>query len=274
MSRSFGLTARVRAMSLAAAVVALAGCSDSTTGPHTIPVKPVDVSALVTAASNTSFNSVARSLVLLPAVVASAINTSSCPYSSTVQQFVCAPVVRNGITYKTAFQLLDANNHPLSSPNAETLAAVRSITDIDGTTSIVSTTTGTVSTTTIHSHADNTLSGLLTTKHTLNGLTTERDTLSSVLSGLATKLSISATTTVANLDVPANASAFPASGTITSDASTSESLGGSTPFTSSTHAVITFDGTSVITIALGIGTTSQHCTLDLAHASSLSCTPG
>lgn len=274
MSRSFGLTARVRAMSLALALVALAGCSDSATGPHTIPVTPVDVSALVTAASNTSFNSVARSLVLLPAVVGSPINTASCPYSSTTQQFVCTPLVRNGITYKTAYQLLDASNHPLSSPNAEALAAVRSITDVDGTASSVSTTTGTVSTTTIHSHADNTLSGLLTAKRTLNGLTTERDTLSSVFSGLATTLSISATTTVANLDIPATATAYPASGTITSDASTSESLGSSTPFTSSTHAVITFSGTSSVTIALGIGTTMQHCTLDLAHASSLSCTPG
>lgn len=269
-----------RATFQAAAVVslvvltALAGCSDSSTGPHTLKPTPVDVSALVTAASNGSFSGVARSLVLLPAFIASPINTGDCPYSSKDQAFVCTPVVRNGITSKTAYQLLDASGHPLSTVGALTLAAVRVITDIDGTTSLVSSTSGTVSTTTLHSHADNTLSGLLTTQHTLNGLTTERDTLSSVFSGLATKLAISATTTVASLDIPTAAGAFPAAGTITSDASTSESLGSGAPFTSSSHAVVTFNGTSVVTIVLGAGTAVQHCSLDLAHASNFACTPG
>ena len=268
-------SARATSLASALALLALAGCSDSgTTGPHTLKPTPVDVSALVTTASNGSYNGVARSLVLLPAFVTSAINTADCPYSSKDQEFVCAPVVRNGITSKTAYQLLDASGHPLSTADALTLAAVRVITDVDGTTSLVSTTTGTVSSTTLHSHADNTLSGLLTTKHTLNGLTTDHDTLASVFSGFATKLAMSATTTVTSLDIPTTAGAFPAAGSIASDASTSETLGSGTPFTSSSHAVITFNGTSRITISLGIGATLQRCTLDLTHASTIVCAPG
>lgn len=284
MPSSFVVTVRdrcsgspVRAVVLTAALVALAGCGDSSTGPqplHTVKPTPVDVSALVTTAANGSYNGVARSLVLLPAFTTTPINTAACPYSSANQDFVCTPVVQNGITIKTTYQLLDANGHPLSTADALTLAGVRVITDVDGTTSLVSPTTGTVSTTTLHTHADNTLSGLLGDKHTLNGVTTERDTASSVFSGLATKLAISATTTVANLDIPLAAGAFPASGTITSDASTSETLGSSTPFTSTSHAVITFSGTSTVTIALTFGSSSQHCTLDLTHAAGLTCTPG
>jgi hypothetical protein len=264
----------VRAAVLTATLVALAACGDQSTGPHTIAPTPVDVSALVTSATNASYNGVARSLVLLPAFVTSPINTAACPYSSKDQAFVCTPIVRNGITAKTSYQLLDSGGHPLSSADALTLASIRVVTDVDGTTSLVSTTTGTISSTTIHSHADNTLSGLLTDKRVLNGVTTERDTLSSVFSGLATQLSISATTTVAKLDIPQTAGAFPATGTITSDASTTESLGGSTPFTSNSHAVITFNGTSSVTITLAVGSFSQHCTLDLTNAAGLTCTPG
>jgi len=266
-----------RAALLTAALVAVAGCGDSSTGPqatHTIKPTPVDVSALVTAATGSSYNGVARSLVFLPAFTMSPINTAACPYSSKDQGFVCTPVVQSGITIKTTYQLLDASGHPLSAADALTLAAIRVITDVDGSTSLVSPTTGSLSTTTLHSHANNTLSGLLTDKRTLNGVTTERDTAASVFNGLATKLAVSATTTVANLDIPSAASAFPASGSITSDASTSESLGNSTPFTSTSHVVITFSGTSTVTIALTVGSSSQHCTLDLLHASGLSCTPG
>lgn len=252
-----------------AAVLAACG-ADTRTGPT---ARPVDVSALVAAASNTTYNTMARSLVLLPAVVPSPVNTANCRYSSASQQFVCAPVTSNGLTFKAAYQLLDASGHPLSVVDATMLAAVRAITDLDGTSSFVSTTSGSVSVTTIHSHSDNTLSGLLSDKHILNGATTERDTLSSVLGGIATKLAITASTTTAALDVSASGG-YPASGTITSDATTSSTFGSTTtPLTTTTHAVVTFNGTSIVTITLGIGSATERCTLDLAHASNISCSP-
>lgn len=251
---------------------ALAACgSDSSTAPSRPPVSTVDVSALVAAASNGTYGSVARSVVLLPAVVTSPINTAKCPYSSSDQEFVCAPVTTNGITYKAAFQLLDANGHPLTVADAATLAAVRSITDIDGASSLVLATSGTVSVTTIHSHSDNTLSGLLTAKHVLNGTTTDRDTLSAVATGFTSKVAVTAMTTVANLDIPTTAGAYPATGTITSDATTTMAFNSTPPLASHTHAVVAFDGTSVVTITLGIGTATQRCTLDLAHVVGITC---
>jgi hypothetical protein len=261
----------------AAFVAALAGCgSDSPTTPSQTPsqaAKPVDVSALVAAAANSTYGGIARSLVLLPAYSAmSPVNTSACPFSSADQLFECAPATISGITFKVSYQLLDAGGHPLPSADATTLAAVRTITDVDGTTSFVSSTTaGITSTATIHSHSDNTLSGLLTNQHTLNGSTSERDTLT--LSGsTATKLAITATTTVDKLDVPTKAGAYPATGTITTDATTSISLGGGTPVSTQTHASITFNGTSVVTITISVGSATQRCTLDLANPASLACT--
>jgi hypothetical protein len=257
-----------------ALVTALAGCgSDSTTSPPSSAPKSVDVSAFVNAASNSSYGGIARSLVLLPAYsAASPVNATACPFSSADQLFECAPVTRNGITFKTSYQLLDASGRPLSVADATTLAAVRTIIDVDGTTSFVSTTAGITSATTIHSHSDNTLSGLLTSKHTLNGSSTERDTLATVSGSTATKIAVTATTTVDKLDIPTMAGAYPATGTITSDATTSIGLGGGTPFTTTTHASITFNGTSVVTITLGLGSTTERCTLDLTSASSLVCT--
>jgi hypothetical protein len=262
----------IRAAAAVAFAAVLAACgADTRTAPSTQPI--VDVSALVAAASNTTYNTVARSMVLLPAVVTSPINTANCPYSSATQQFVCAPVTSNGLTFKASYQLLDASGHPLSVADATMLAAVRAITDLDGTSSFVSPTSGSVSATTIHSHADNTLSGLLTDKHILNGASSERDTLSSVFGGIASKLAITASTTTAALDVSASGG-YPASGTITSDATTTSTFGSTTtPLTTTTHAVVQFNGTSVVTITLGIGSTTERCTLDLAHASNISCTP-
>src|SRR6476659_6874470 len=127
------------------AAAALAACSDSSTAPRASGPAPVDVSALVAQATNGSYSTISRSLVLLPAVVVNPVNTANCPYSSAVQEFVCTPVRNNGITFKAAYQLLDKDGHPLSTVDATTLAAVRTITDLDGTISGVSTTTGTAS---------------------------------------------------------------------------------------------------------------------------------
>jgi hypothetical protein len=268
LARSHGRAFRQIAALIAAASVA--ACSDSSTAPKTSDPASVDVSALVSAATNGSYGTLARSLVLIPAVNVGVVNTANCPYSSTVQEFVCTPVTNNGITFKVAYQLLDKDGHPLSTVDATTLAAVRTITDLDGTMSGVSTTTGTASATTIHSHSDNTLSGLLTSKHTLNGSTADRDTIALVLSGSAIQMATTATTTVSNLDIPTAAGAYPASGTITSDATTTESFGG-TPVSTTSHASIAFNGTSVVTITLSLGSINEHCTLDLAHAANLAC---
>jgi hypothetical protein len=265
------LSRRARATSIITLAAGLAACgSDSATAPRG-PTVPPDVSALVTASANSTFGGLARSLVAVPGVASVPINTAACPYTASANAFVCAPVTTNGITYKASYQLLDAGGHPLSVADGATLAAVRTIIDVDGTASFVSTTTANVTATTIHSHSDNTLSGLLTTKHVLNGTTADRDTLSTVGNGLATKIAVTATTTVANLDIPTAAGAYPATGTITSDASTTVGLGTST-FATTTRAVVTFNGTSVVSITLGIGSTTERCTFDLAHAGTFSCT--
>jgi len=259
----------------AALVAALAGCgSDSPTMPSpptSQTPKSVDVSALVGTASNSTYGGLARSLVLLPSyTAASPVNAAACPFSGADQLFECGPVTIDGITFKTSYQLLDAGGHPLSTADATTLAAVRTIIDVDGTASFA--TTGVTSTATIHSHSDNTLSGLLTSRHTLNGQTTERDTLATVSGSTATKLAVTATTTVDKLDIPTTVGAYPATGAITTDATTSISLGGGTPATVQTHASITFNGTSVVTITITVGSATQRCTLDLANPASLACT--
>jgi len=237
-------------------LVAVALASSCTSTDVTTPT--VDVNALVDQTGVASYTAAALS-ASVPGVAATvpvpSSSTSSCTYSATNQRFGCAPVTVNGLTITRSYALLDAAGHPLSVPNPTALAAIHSITDLQGTLAG----TGTAGTMTIVRHEDATLSDLLATTHLLNGTATQK------LDFAATGLTFSSneTSTTANLRLPAPTATahWPLGGTITTDRTMTVS-GVSAATTS--HEVLSFDGTTVMTLTRTSGTVTTTCKFDLS----------
>ena len=180
-----------------------------------------------------------------------------CPYNSSNQRFVCPVVSANGYTFNRYYQLLDAAGTPLSSFDALRVVAIRTVTDVTGTTT---TPNGSISTT---SHDDATLSGLRTETHTLNSSGTSTTTFTD--SDHTLILNMTQTTT--NLVMPNRGSAnqYPKAGTI------AMTITSGPPGSSSLISTITmtFNGTSVVTWTVAHSGTRQTCTLDMAQTNAM-----
>jgi len=264
---------RVLAASVVASTIALAGCNSSdATGPSSS--NPIDLGALIVEMGVGSGN-VAGSIgvggVAIPAMVP--LVPSSCQYSATVQGFACPTLTSNGITFNATFFLLDASGHFQSQPDANTTAAFRTVADMSGTIKLDQ--AGSSGSMTLVSHQDQTLSGLLTGAHVLNGTTTTHSeitlTAPSAMHGVVDSKSVTA-----NVALPKSGDSnhWPASGTITTDA-TSTTQFGSQSVTGTTHSVLTFNGSSTVTItstiSTGGGSITTNCTINLAGASAPVC---
>jgi hypothetical protein len=250
----------VAVLAAATLAAALSACgSDSSVAPTN---EKLDVAALVASSSGASYNAGARSLATLPNTnTTPSVDPALCPFSAANQLFECAPVTRNGLTFKTAYALLDGSGHSLSQRVASSVASIHTLIDINGTTTV---TAGNASTAiTLNSHSDHTLSGLLTDTRVLNGTSTEHDTTATTIGGSTTHTAIDATTTTANLEIPRASGEWPATGTITTDVKTKSSLRVG-ELTTSIRAVTTFNGTSTVTTALTIGGHTTTCKLDLS----------
>jgi hypothetical protein len=231
-----------------------ASCASSDTTSPT-----VDVNALVDQTGVATYSAAALS-ASVPGVTATvpvpSSSTSSCAYSATDQRFNCAPVTVNGLTITRSYALLDASGHSLSISNLAAIASIRSITDIKGTL----TGTGTTGTSmTIDRHEDATLTDLLAATHVLNGTATQK--LDFVVTGLT--FSSNETSTTANLRLPSATAAthWPLGGTITTDRTmTISGLPGAT----TSHEVLAFDGTSVMTLTRTSGSVTTTCKFDLS----------
>jgi hypothetical protein len=260
--------------SLAAAVSAalVVGCgSDSPSGPST-PQHTVDLAAVMAQMSIGRPTSIPGASVVMSVPASTGVPAfvpSACAYSSAVQRFTCPTVTSGGLTFDISYFLYDAAGKSQSAVDGNTTAAVRTVVDTKGT-ATVSPSNGTSGTVSITDHSDLTMSGLLTSTHVLNGSGTSHYDLT--LSG-TTPIRAVIDMTIATKDVTiptptdADTPAWPTSGTITSDGKTVATIGGLGSITTTSHAVIAFNGTSTATIVFATSGMTTTCKLDLTGKS-------
>jgi hypothetical protein len=211
------------------------------------------ISTYSTAAPTSSGASVA-SLSVPPGRAA-----SDCSYNGATKFFVCAPVTANGLTLARSFQLLDASGSPLAEANPLLVASIRSVIDLDGTTTTPAPNAATIQVT---RHEDATLSGIQSASRVLNGNATQR----TVFTGSAFAFTSNDTSATSNLQLPASPDQkYPLGGTITTDRTVS--LSSVTTSSHHEHTEISFDGSSIMTVKIVVGTTSSvtmTCKVNLA----------
>ena len=244
---------RLSALTSAAAIVACGG--DSSTGPTSYPpatlnqaLAELSIPALA-AAGGPSFVDVDAVPALDPA---------SCPYSATVQSFVCTPISESGITVNQSFTLLSGSGAKQSAFDAASTDAVRANTTVDGTFVEQGTTLD------LTGQQEVTLSGLVSGPHVLNGTSSITASGTVVDESSTYPVDITVNTSIANLVLPVNetgsSQVWPSSGTITVDVN--GSIG---PVSvSQARTKIEFSGTSTVTVTVSGGGLSKSCKVDLA----------
>jgi hypothetical protein len=274
MTRS---TLRPLIAAIAAALVA--GChSDSPSAPATAQKNTLDLATILSQMSLGRASSVpgASSVISVPAITGvPVVAPAACPYSAASQGFVCPPVSSGGLTWDISYFLYDAAGHAQSQADAGTTASVRTIVDTKGTTSLPPA-NGISAMVVLSDHSDMTMSGLLTATRKLDGNGTSHYDMT--LSGAAALHVVTdMTTTTNNVVVPAQSDAtspaWPLSGTIATDAKTVTNIGNVGAVTTTTHAVITFNGTSTATIVYttSLSATATTCKVDLTGKSPPAC---
>lgn len=260
----------------AAAVAALAaGCgSDASTAPTSN--QSLDLTAIFAQMAAGNIQSVPGASVIAdvpPNGATPALTPTGCTYASATQNFICPSSTVSGLTMTASYVLYDAAGHPQAQADAATTDAVRLVTDVHGTT--VASLDGSTTTDSLDNHNDETLKGLLHGPRTLTGTATVHNDVTTT--GAIALHDVLDGTTTANLVLPANATgvsgtAWPLSGTITSDVTSLSTLFG-TPTPMTVHAVLTYNGTSVVTITMTEpgSTLTETCTIDLTGATAPVC---
>jgi hypothetical protein len=241
-------------LALGFVVATIAGafaCSEST-APEPLPVDALLGELTVPAAAAASAATVggvsAPASVTMPA-------SSSCSYNSSTTLFECPAKTTNGVTVNVSYQLLDASNVAQSAYNASTTAALRTVVNVIGT--ISQSVNGTTVNGSFTHTGDDTLSGLLTDTHTLHGVGVGTVNFS----GLA--LTLTTNDTIANVVLPKKSSGnpYPQSGSIITNVISP------VPGTTA-RVVMTFNGTSIVTVTYVSTLVSKTCTVDLSKPSS------
>lgn len=238
----------------------LGGCESS----NTEPVVSIDaVLAQMSSSGIAGFSATAGASTGMNGLAAPSMpgggSSSSCSYNTGTTFFVCAPFTANGLTITRSFQLRDASGAALSTPNPLLLASVRSIIDVTGT---IAPSNGNQITTEITRHEDATLSGIMSANRVLNGNSTQR----LAFTGQSFTFVSNDTSATTNLQLPATvAQKYPLGGTIVTDRTVTSS--GVTATTHHQHEEISFDGSSIMTVKITIGTSSTvstTCKVNLA----------
>jgi hypothetical protein len=247
---------------MAAAAMFAAACSASSdTSPNN---KQLDISTVLTqtSAGDPSAYAGVRTAWALPTASTSPTLPTSCAYSQADQRFDCAAVTVKGLTFTTSYYVLDASGASLTAPDATLAAAVRAVSDVTGTLDVSAAGSNQI---TINKHSDLTLSGLLSGPRVLNGASTEHDVITTTAGTVNTTSNIDLASTTSNLVLPsATTTKWPQSGSITSDMNTTTGIGSLPSITTKMHSVLTFNGTSIITIAMTISGQTLTCRVDLS----------
>ncbi len=256
-----------------AAVLALGGCA-STSEPTSPAGASIDLSAALSALSIGDVNAVSgvRGLLSIPALGATpTIVPAACSYSSATRSFVCPPSTAAGVTYTASYFLYDAAANPQSQLDLLTTSSVRALIDASGATPLP-TANGTVGSVAVTRHADLTLSGLQMSTRTLNGTTSEHDDVTTT-GNLSAHSVIDLVTTSSNVVLPlADASAkWPLSGTLTTKLTSATTVPPLPAVSGSANAVVTFNGTSIVTVVVTVSGIVRSCRVDLAGVAQPSC---
>jgi hypothetical protein len=138
----------------------------------------------------------------------STVIPSACTYVAASQSFTCPTQTVNGVTITLSYTLLDAAGHPQSSPNIATTAAVRTLSTVKGTLTLLPGNAGAISgTLTLDRTEDMTLSGLLTGVHTLNGTASVTSVSVATLDGQSINFTSVDKSTTTNVVLPKSGSA-------------------------------------------------------------------
>src|SRR6185503_9494758 len=241
---------------LFAAVLLVASCSDSPTGPDD---PGSDLTTLLNDmslgnAATASAIGTSAGVISFGAMPSASANANACAFSSGV--FTCPTVTINGVTFTRSFILRDAAGTVLSAfgPN---VASIQTLTTVKGT--VTALTPSGTSTFTIDRSEDMTLSGIRTADRTLNGhaLSTLSGTFAAPGGNVLVNVRSTETTEDLVLPKPRSGNRWPQSGTITSVVESSVTPNGQQRFQSSMRQTITFNGGSLVTITIttGFGTT-------------------
>jgi hypothetical protein len=254
---------------LVGSTVAVACGSDSPSAPSSSP--PVDLAAAIAQMGSTSITGIAGAGAMMSVPVTTvppAVALSACNYSPTMQGFVCPTTTAGGLTFSLSYFLADAAGHVQTQLDTKSTASIRTVIEAIGTVTLPppggpGPSTSTVA---IDDHHDMTMSGLLSTLRTLNGTSKSHYVLT--LTGTTPTLSdMDMTSTTANVVLPAsnaNGSAWPKSGTITSDMKTVSQVGSLPSLSITIHSVLTFNGTSIVTMAITVRGVTTTCKIDLS----------
>lgn len=243
-----------RAVSLLVACAVLAACGDGTAPKPSI----VTVDTLLAEISEAQAFGAAGLGLGVGTVAFGPMPTRACSYNDSNQRFECSPMTVDGLTASRYYQLLDAAGAPQSAFNRTTTAAIRSVSDMSGTIDTPASGPEPASSFTITAHDDQTLGGLLTGTHVLNG--TGTSTIDFTSGGISFTINSQSTTT--NLVLPRRGSrnAYPTSGSMAfSISSPSDGI--------DISLVMTFNGTSTVTMTISSSGVTQTCTFDLAKPS-------
>jgi len=245
---------RLSALTIAAAVVACGG--DSSTNPTSYP--PATLNQALAELSIPALSAGGASFLGVDAA-APALDVTSCPYSATVQSFVCTPISESGLTVEQSFTLLTGAGAKQSAFDAATTDAVRANTTVDGTLVEQGTTLD------LSGQQQLTLSGLVSGPHVLNGTSSITAAGTVVEESSTYPVDITVSTSIANLVLPVNetgsSQVWPSSGSITVDVN--GSIG---PVSvSQARTKIEFSGTSTVTVTVSGGGVSKSCKVDLAQ---------
>ncbi|HEY4219338.1 MAG TPA: hypothetical protein VGM67_19475 [Gemmatimonadaceae bacterium] len=257
-----------------AIVVSVVGCSDSSSSATGPTLHQLDVATEISAMSNGGVGGtpgVSTLLALPTSTTLPAVVPSACAYSTTTGGFTCPTAAANGLTFDISYYLSDAAGNSQTSPNVNTTASIRVVADTRGTVSLASS-VGSVASATLSDHTDMTMSGLQAANRALNGTSVSHYDVTTTGS-TSTHALIDATTTAANVILPpeGSTSQWPASGTVTTDATAVTSIGFLPSITTNARAVVTFDGSSTPTVVVTLAGVVRTCKIDLSGRGQPTC---
>lgn len=248
-----------------AAALYVAACGDGGTNPDARPATLDGVLGVVTSldvVARTATAGIASGFIAPSSPGIGGISPSHCPYDAASGRFVCATVSASGVTVTRSFTLYDAAGAPQSAFGDQT-AKVR----VDQTaTGTITSTVPPAGTTAIADTGYKVVSNFRAGRPTVDGEDRVHMTQTHAgPDGRPLTATITVRQTIAGLVAPAAGARFPSAGTITQDMTMAGAYG-----TTTAHAVITFDGSSVMHMTVTVGGMTTTCNVDLA-ATSPSC---
>jgi hypothetical protein len=244
------LTRRRSAATTAFLIGVTISCSDAPSAPSDRP--PPGVSSAIAQTIAVAFGTYFPGAppVQLPA---------ACPYSAAAGTFACAPAAMGALTYTLSYALLDAGGRSLDAPDGRAVA-MRTVIDLRGRRGATADAAGVV--TDVVARHEILVSGLQSAARTFSGTAASHyETGANAASAPRTVQDVVGATMNVVFDTGAR---WPRSGTITtSEVTTLFTPGAMAPTTSRSHAVVEFDGTSVVTVSTSADTFTLRCRFDL-----------